>query len=246
MNALLGIAADFLERIADPAYGKESNEGYSLRFATLLDSDPNFARQLANVDVKAEDLTSLSLAGWLWYLRWRGPLSEQLPSSEFLDALYDATAEPIVRLRVVDAVVSHPATRPSTTVAQETADRGQGLARLPDGWLRRRMESLVRRERGAHDDDAANVDDDAANVDDDAANVDDDAANVNAAWELAVYLLELGDDVSVTALRALLDEPWRGNQVLTARVNQLLDRPGLNSAVVEQWRNQLGLHRRDQ
>jgi hypothetical protein len=33
----------------------------------------------------------------------------------------------------------------------------------------------------------------------------DDAAHVNAAWELAAYFLELGDDISVTALRALLN-----------------------------------------
>ena len=241
MNALLGIAADFLERIADPAYGKESNEGYSLRFATLLDRDPRFAGQLANAYLEAEDLTSLSLAGWLWYLRWRGPLSEQLPSSEFLDALYDATTEPIIRLRVVDAVVSHPATQRSTAIAQETADRGHGLARLPDSWLRRRMESLVGREPDAHDDREHNAHDDR-----EPGAHDDDASHVEAAWELTVYLLELGDDVSVTALRALLDEPWRGNQELTGRVNQLLDRPGLDSDAVEQWRNQLGLPRREQ
>ena len=71
MNTFFTIAADFIDRMANPAHGVLVNQDYSLQFAELLSAeedsiDPTLrreAKRLADADV-------LSANGWLWFLTW--------------------------------------------------------------------------------------------------------------------------------------------------------------------------------
>jgi hypothetical protein len=220
MNALIGMISDFLARLSDPAFGREVNEAYNLRLGILLDSDESLAPQLANAGLGPEDLSSLPLVSWLWYLRWREHRGGELPGDAFLDALYDATAEPIVRIRVVDTVVTH--FRRATAAQELGAPERRGLPGLPENWLRHRMQSIVV-ERGEPE---------------------ADAARAEAAWELAAYLLQLGDDFSLMTLGALLFEQWSGRPYLIAQVEAVMNRPGLDPGAVNRLRERLGLYPR--
>jgi hypothetical protein len=224
MNALIGMISDFLENLSDPALGKDVNEAYNMRLGLLLDSDDNLSAQLANTDLSPEDVPSLSLVSWLWYLRWREHHGGRLPDDAFLDGLYDATVEPIVRLRVVDAVVAH--SRRAIAEQGLRVPTARGLSGVPEGWLRRRMLSIVgaREER------------------DEEERLTGVTRNEAAAWELAAYLLQLGDDFSLTALGALLAERWSGRSYLVGQVEAVLNRPGLDPDAVRQLRERLRLY----
>ena len=67
MNSLIGMTADFLERLSSPAFGRQENEAYNLRLGILIDNDEALAGQLANTDLGPDDIPSLSLGSWLWY-----------------------------------------------------------------------------------------------------------------------------------------------------------------------------------
>lgn len=211
MNAELAMAADFLEQIADSRRGREVNEAYELRLGVLMDGDPAAASRLANAELIPQDLGSMSLNGWMWYLNWRGELSDGPPATEFLDSMFDASWEPVVRLAVVRAVVTHRRSR------EQLADlrRVHDLREFPLDWLRHRFLAAV-------------------------SDRDSDIAfDVEPAWELATYLLQLGDDVSIRSVRVLLQ--WPGAAALRARVRSLVDRPGLDPGRVQEWLAGLGL-----
>jgi hypothetical protein len=220
MNALIGLVADFLDHLSDPGFGRQTNESYNLRLGSLLDKDERLSEQLANADLGPDDVSSLSLASWLWYLRWRTLHGGQVPDDAFLSQLYDTTNEPIVRLRVVETVVMHYRGDQATT---DWGPERRGLSLLPDNWLRHRMESIV----GERESEAS-------------------APPAEQAWELSAYLLQLGDDFSLAALRALLAEQWSGRPFLITQVEAVLARPGLEPETVEQLRRRLGLYRTDE
>lgn len=212
MNAELAMAADFLERIADPRQGREVNEAYELRLGVLMDGDPAAASRLANAELTPQDLGNMSIHGWMWYLNWRGELSDGPPATEFLDSMFDASWEPVVRLAVVRAVVTHRRSR-----ERLASRRGYDLREFPLDWLRRRLVAAV------SDRDSVG------------------APDIEPAWELATYLLQLGDDVSIHSVRLLLGEQWSGAAVLRARVRSLVERPGLDPGRVQEWLAGLGL-----
>lgn len=224
MNSLMGMVADFLDRLSDPAFGRPENETYNLRLGLLLDNDERLSEQLANADLSPDDVPALSLAAWMWYLRWRALSGGQVPGDAFLSSLYDSTTEPIVRLRVVEAVVTHA--RGYRDAVIDDTRRPRGLSSLPDNWLRARIYSIF---IGESEPEAGEA----------------DATPEEQAWELSAYLLQLGDDLSITTLGALLAEPWSGQRFLVARIREVLSRPGLDSESVQQLRRRLGLNGTD-
>ena len=114
--------------------------------------------------------------------------------------------------------------RAEPTVPNRDVPKRHGLSGLPDSWLRHRMESIVGAEEGEEGEEVG-------------------TARGQEAWELAAYLLQIGDDVSLAALGALLSEQWNGRYYLAAQIQQVLGRPGLESDVIEQLRQRLGLPR---
>jgi hypothetical protein len=217
MNALIGMIADFLDRLSDPAFGRQTNEAYNLRLGILLDNDEGLSAQLANAELSPDDVPALSLSSWLWYLRWRTLRGGRVPGDAFLSTLYDVTDEPIVRLRIVETVVTN--SRDVHGAADEVPER-RGLSGLPDNWLSHRMYTIVS-ERETESEEGASPEE--------------------QAWELSAYLLQLGDDFSLTALRALLAQRWSGRQYLIRQIQEILVRPGLEPEAVERLRRQLGL-----
>jgi hypothetical protein len=219
MNSLMGMVADFLDHLADPVFGRQTNEAYSMRLGILLDNDEHLSEQLANSDLSPDDVPTLSLASWMWYLRWRALRSGQVPGDAFLTRLYDSTTEPVVRLRVVEAVVRHS----RDYLADIDTEREQrGLSGLPDNWLRQRMYSIIDENQPEQGEALATP--------------------AEQAWELSGYLFQLGDEFSLITLSGLLAERWSGRQYLLNRIHEILAQPGLEPEVVRRLRLRLKLH----
>lgn len=180
MNGLLGLAADFLDRVANPDYGSDTNELYRGRFESLLGEDKELGETLGRLELQRDDLPTLTIDAWLWYMRWRCE-RYPLPAADFLDALFEATDEPVVHVRVVELVVRHPHTAEQLGAFAESSHLS--LEELPVPWLRDRLLRSI--DHVQHDHRHA-------------------AAEPQA---MVAYLLQLGDPVCLGVLRAFLAEP---------------------------------------
>jgi hypothetical protein len=229
MNGLLAMVESFLDHMTNPQYGTEVNEEYSLRFNLILAADPGFAVSLAGLALDPEDTDSLPTCAWPWYLEWRteraGP-----PSVDFLDALFEATDDPGVRLAVLQSALSDDG-EPQQDEDGEPRRDGDGEPRpddspapptepRPDSELAERgiIQSRWLRARRAR-----------------LAAAPGEAGALADTVEIATYLLQLGD---IPNLRALLD---RGPEALRATVGRQLATAGLDPETEARWRSELGL-----
>src|SRR4029450_13257633 len=132
MRGVLGLAADFIDRMTNPAPGQEENAAYAARFAELLERDDGLQSQLLASDLGPDDIDLLGLQGWLWYLNWLATRGV-LPGEAFLTALYEDADDSLLRLLVVEAVATNP------RVAGPYRDRSPGemvgMMQLPSSWL---------------------------------------------------------------------------------------------------------------
>jgi hypothetical protein len=193
MNDILGLAAEFIDRLANPSYGAEINEAYAARLDELLRRYPSLATNLVDESLSADDVDLLSTASWLWYLGWchdHGPL----PSIEFLDALYEESDDPVIRLFVVEAVATHPSIVEQYQGLDERAP--DDLEELPRTWLSDRLLGLV---TGSSEPDHRERDQD---------------DRLAEALEFTTSLLQIGNPVALTTLRASLSRDWMGQQRL--------------------------------
>src|SRR5690349_9132610 len=69
MSDLLKLAADFIEKMNNPANGPLVNEEYSLKMAQMLTGE-GFREVLANEIQTVEDVNTLSSYGWIWLIKW--------------------------------------------------------------------------------------------------------------------------------------------------------------------------------
>ena len=74
----------------------------------LETEDPTLWPALEALPLAADDVASMSMHGWLWYLTWRRSRGVPLPSAAFMDALLDRTNDPVVRLKIVELAVTNP------------------------------------------------------------------------------------------------------------------------------------------
>lgn len=242
MNALLAIAESFLDRMTNPWFGSDVNEEYLMRFNQLLTEDPRFADQLANLVLEPEDIGSLPICAWPWYLQWRTERADP-PSQDFLDALFEATDDPAVHMAVVMSAISDSGPgqeeeseyRPEIDTRPADSDvdlPGIGYRRLalPDDfetpgpsaaapiqsrWLRSRATRLSFQS--------------------------DSERSLSGAIEIAAQLLQISDAESVASLRDLLSIPWAGQRELRESVTRQLLDADLDLETMAQWRGQLGL-----
>ena len=136
MRAALLLAADFIERAARSDFGDAINDEYALRWTMLrTESDP--VRALDIAELNGSDVEALSPDAWLWLGAQLGPDDPELPGS-LIDALFAMTDDMILRLRVVDMTLRHPA------LALRLARGGRTLAELPQSWVRDRLLHLTR------------------------------------------------------------------------------------------------------
>ena len=101
MNAHLRLAAEHLERAADPSGDRETAEVLSAQFAHLAAEEGVLKELVPDKD----DGLVLSPIAWAWFL----PLlaeSSLRPPDAVLDAIFERTASPFVRLRVVQAATA--------------------------------------------------------------------------------------------------------------------------------------------
>ena len=218
MNPLIGMIADFMENLSDPALGRGVNESYNLRLGTLLDGSGAFSEELANADLSAEDISSMGMSSWLWYLNWRQLNAGRIPGDSFLDALYDSTEEPIVRLTIIEFAVAR-SRGDSDEIAAEPSP-ATDVSGMPRSWLRHRMESIVGPDRRS----------------------DQSLESRTAeAWEIAALLLQLGDETSLTTLRTLFAERWEGRTFLIGLAERFLSQAGLDPEETSRLRQRLGL-----
>lgn len=68
MTSLVALAADFLERMGNPAFGIRLNEEYAMRLSFLLggDVDERLGAEMSELN----DVDLLTPTGWLWVLGW--------------------------------------------------------------------------------------------------------------------------------------------------------------------------------
>jgi hypothetical protein len=221
MNGMLAIVEGFLDRMTNPQYGTEVNEEYSLRFNLAIAGDAEFAATFAGLALDPEDTDSLPMCAWPWYLEWRAERAGP-PSAQFLDALFEATDDPGVRLAVLQSALTDEggppqdeagegasAVSPALSEAGRLSPGPEERDRIRSRWLRTRRTRL--------------------------AGAPGEAGALADAAEIAGYLLQLGD---VQNLRALLD---RAPETLRAEVGRQLTAANLDRETEARWRTDLGL-----
>jgi hypothetical protein len=215
MKGVLGLAADFFDRLSNPMHAAEEHESYSARLHELLSRDAELGETLMRADLGSADVDLLSTPAWLWYLSWRRSQGAPLPAEEFIDALFERTGDLVVRLEIVEAAATDPALarwleRERTTASLEDA---------PPSWLRTRLLALSRQESRAE---AA-------------------ADRVVQATEMAVLLLQVGNDMAYIFLRAWLAEPTPFQGELRRLVEEVIrSSAGGDEESVAQWKRDLG------
>ncbi len=250
MNGLLAIAAGFLERMTNPQYGIEVNEEYSFRLHEALEEDPEFARSFATLALDPDDVETLPICAWPWYLEWREDNGSP-PAADFLDALFEHTDDPAIRLCVVrsavfgDYPVRTPAREPSGGLGgpddefsadeqpAEPGSQAEERRLAAGGDFRDRViatgqarpqpvRSPWLRARTARLADAG------------------DGGRADAS-EIATYLLQLGDPESTDSLRALIGQRWPGRENLVATIQRHIVQANLDAESAAAWRRELGI-----
>jgi hypothetical protein len=224
VNGLLAIAESFIDRMTNPRYGPAANEEYALRFTEVLNGDPGFAAELANLSLDPEDIDSLPACAWPWYLEWRRLEDAPPPPANFLDVLFAATDDPAIRLAVVQSALSErvadsspdnfPDAAPDrvSEFSASTEERGAIRSR----WLRSQAARLT--------------------------HAGEPAQTLPDAIELATYLLQIGDSDSLASLLSL---PWPGRAALLDAIGGQLADANLEPETAAAWRSRLGLDRPD-
>jgi hypothetical protein len=205
MTALLALAAELLGPMLEAVDDPEATELRSLRFA-LVARDPDLSTKLTDPELTALDLADVPLGVWAWWLDWRRSRSSRPPAAGFLNALFHASNDPLIRLRVVQSETWHPnwvrAYREGIRVAT-------GLDAVPGGFLGDGLRRVAGRppEETRQDEIHRAVEQQYPALD---------------PAELALHLLQLGDRWSLTVLDALLDTSFEGQGQLAERYRPLL------------------------
>jgi hypothetical protein len=84
MADLLMLGAEFFDRLSNPAYGIRTNEDYSLRMASLLESE-GFSDFVRHEVARMRDPDSLTVHGWLWLLTWTRANDARISDGLLLD-----------------------------------------------------------------------------------------------------------------------------------------------------------------
>ncbi|MFF7702748.1 hypothetical protein [Streptomyces lydicus] len=222
MKAFLGLSADFIDRMANPVHGDAVNQAYASRFADLLRRDDRLPGQLSAADLSEADTDLLSMQSWIWYLKWLAKQGE-LPRDEFLDALYEDAGDSLLRLIVLESVMTNPVVvrRYSDIHEQWTVP----LEELPPCWPRNLVLHLVSVEpTGARDIDSR------------------PAERLPEVLEVAFSLLQVGSTAALAMLRGLLAYQWQMRGELIRLVDTaLLQSSGMETSELDQWRRRLGL-----
>jgi hypothetical protein len=218
MNGVLGLSADFIDRLSNPTHGAATNESYGARLRELIDLDPSLRRTLSQFELNADDAPQLSTSGWAWYLTWRRSAGMSAPAPPLMDALFDMTPDPVLRLKLVEIAATDP------LHTEATIPPAGGLETLPPSWLRSRLMSVARGDR------------------ENERPGEQAGAAAGEAEALALMLLQVGSPLATEYLRAFLSErgPVR-DHVRDVIGNTLEISTAGDSQRLREWRERLNL-----
>lgn len=211
MKAILALASEFIEGLANPDRGLAVNEGYGARLAELTAVDPEFEISLAVAanELTAEDVGLLPRSGWLWYARWLHAHDALLPD-DLLVALYEGSQDNWFQLRILGTATRHPIS---------IARLGDRPIISQDDPLTPFLARILERALGG--------------------GAPDVQAELRfaLAWRLLVQFMQLSDDVALACGALLLSSRWEGREWLQSRFEELIG--GLDPDTRDAWRSRL-------
>ncbi|MEP6672323.1 MAG: hypothetical protein ABJF10_24375 [Chthoniobacter sp.] len=211
MSAVLALAADFIERTSNPAYGPLVNEEYGLRLATLWESE-GLDRELRKEASELSEVGTLTAHGWVWFLEWARAHKVEL-NEKLLINLVERWTSILIQVRAIDI-----GTQASEWLHRDASMR---LEFFPHPFLRRLLIRCV------------NPPERAALADDSAERLRSETPRTRHAESVLVSLLQLGRDVTLDAASSLLRHEWDGQRRLLEFYGVLLE--GLDRESQNVW-----------
>jgi hypothetical protein len=196
MSDLLFLAKDFIERMANPAYGLVTNEEYALQFAMLLQRE-GFEQKFLQEIREVEDRDVLSSHGWLWLVGWAKSRNIDL-TTDLLVELFDEWSDVFVKTNVMDL-----ATRNAEYKVPGYLDIS--IENFPDEFLRRVMLSAVRIEREGSRELGRTFDEQ------EEFRRPEAVPAIGRAEALLVSLLQVGRSITLNAASTFLSYEWQGH-----------------------------------
>ena len=197
MSDLLFLAKDFIERMANPAYGVVANEVYALQFAMLLQRE-GFEQKFLQEIREVQDREVLSSHGWLWLIGWAKSRNIDLPTNLLVE-LFEEWSDVFVKTNVLDL-----ATR--NTQYKHPGDIDISIDNFPDEFLRRVMLAAVRIEREDSREFEPNFDEEEKLL------IPEVVPAIGHAEALLISLLQVGRPITLNAASTFLSYEWQGQR----------------------------------
>jgi hypothetical protein len=194
MSGLLNLAADYIERMANPVFGISTNEDYAIKFGKLLESE-GFGTQLRKEVEALKDPDALSSHGWLWLFEWAKSTNTNLDPS-LLQQLFHEWASPFARAEIIRL-----ATR--NYEGETRFDIRRGIINFPEPFLAHIMSDVTTSPEG---DDAERQ-----------------SLRSTRAQSVLVTFLQTGSPIALDAASALLQHEWQGQPALLNFFRVLLE-----------------------
>jgi hypothetical protein len=209
--SLIELAAEFFDRMANPVYGAQVNEEYTLRFARLMDDGAT--SRMAQEVREIGSVSALSPSAWSWLLGWVRTQPEAELDESVLRNLCEQWESTTFKAEVIRTALS----RSDRPTPSDDYDRGQdrptppddydrprpSIDSLPDPWLRELLIGSVRTEATGeadpHSDDTSRS---------------QPTVHSRHAHSLLMALILVDTEESLDAAAALLQHPWPGQDSL--------------------------------
>lgn len=187
MAALLTLAADFIEKVSNPSYGRLINEEYSMKLGQLMNEE-GFKDTLRREIETTTDVNTLSSHGWIWLIQWCRINEIKLPAELSL-RLVQRWSNVFVQASIIDLA----------TYDTDESNRSLPNTRGPDNdWLIQLIEICTTSPRNEQTESSS----------------EEENVNSLAAENLLIALLQVGSFVAITTAQRLLNEQWPGREKL--------------------------------
>jgi hypothetical protein len=189
MSRLLGLTAEFFERVMNPAYGIAVNDDYGIRLLGML-KDEVFEESLKQEAKEVKDTRVLTAHGWLWLLSWARSVDTTL-DPDLLLGLAVETGSILLQVQAIDL---------ATRDAEVRRSRGTpSVVEFRHEWLRKLLMKCVA-ESAAKD------------ISDEVAGKYKSRDYTRLAESILIALLQVGNDACIEAASALVNHNWSGHQ----------------------------------
>jgi len=185
MSTLLSLAADYIERMANPTFGIATNEDYAIRFGKLLETE-GFLSQLREEIESLKDPDVLSSHGWLWLFDWARSTGAKL-DQELLFQLFDEWTSTFIKAEIVQLATRGYGEKTKGSPKQNLFD-------FPNQFLRRIMVEVT----------APNQND----------NMEREHSWGTPANSVLVAFLQANSPIALDAASVLLRHQWKGQREL--------------------------------